>query len=593
MRFFIRYKNNLSRYISKNQLLLLLGFMLLGIKPVYSKNILDLQKYKTQEKQVLKDNTKIELINLNPNVGFWYLYKYRKPSQSSGISYHLELPYPDMKISLDKKDPGSIIIETKQDTYLCSLIDTSIIELISKSNKTNNPYTSICEGRVYIITKTSGRESTKEYVVDFLRRNIWGADTIAAFVKDVFFFDKYLVGSKSSTLSGKKTNHKKGFPLSAKTQEISDIATDYLGISYYKDGELWHPTPPKEDIDPEREPDDSRTVQAGQWYQTEYDPHVFVSVMKPSLIQESILKSYPKLVNALDPVENEATSYFIAFDLKTLNINFKLGTDHPSAEWSTRVQESMIDNPKGPDGIDSFLPLISSGKVNPAMLSYMVATFTGGFKRNHSAFMWGALATKNKGSHYGFMQEGVLFSTLNPELATIYMDTSGDVRMSTWTKDDDKLIPKLKFARQNGVSLIESVDSSGIPIPGKYVKYWGAGNWSGSEQKKQRALRAGICLQETGSSKFLIYGYFSSVTPNAMARLFQAYGCKYAMHLDMNALEHTYLALYKIDPKSNSVSIEHLVQGMEVLDKKNKDTIIPRFLGMSDNRDFFTITRKD
>ena len=560
---------------------------------LYSKTILDLQKYKTKETKVLKNKTKVELINLNPNIGFWYLYRYHKPSQPSSIFYHLELPYPNMSISLNQEDPESIVIKTNKDSYICKLIDAEIIEKISKSTKNNNPYTSVCEGRVYIITKTSGRESTKEYVVDFLRRNIWGADTIASFVKDVFFFDRYLVGSKSSTMSGKKSGHKKGFPLEAKTQDTSDIATDYLGISYYKDGVLQHPTPPKEDVDPEREPDDSKTIQAGQWYQTEFDPHAFISVMKPSLIEESILKSYPKLVNALDPVESEATSYFIAFDLKAHNMNFKLGTDHPSAEWSTRVRETMIDNPKGPDGIDSFLPLISSGKVNPAMIPYMVATFTGGFKRNHSAFMWGDLSTKNKGSHYGFMQEGVLFSTLNPELATIYMDAGGDVKMSSWTKEDSKLIPTLKFARQNGVSIIESIDNKGIPVPGKYVRYWGAGNWSGSEQKKQRALRAGICLQETKTSKFLIYGYFSSVTPNAMARLFQSYGCKYAMHLDMNALEHTYLALYKIDPKSNSVSVEHLVQGMEVLDKKNEDTIIPRFLGMSDNRDFFTITRKE
>ena len=30
-----------------------------------------------------------------------------------------------------------------------------------------------------------------------------------------------------------------------------------------------------------------------------------------------------------------------------------------------------------------------------------------------------------------------------------------------------------------------------------------------------------------------------------MARIFQAYRCDYAMLLDMNALEHTYLAMYR------------------------------------------------
>ena len=578
---------------------------------IYAKSILDLQAYKTKEKKILKDKTKIELINLNPNVGIWYLYLYKKPKNHAKISYHLELPRTNMTIKLDPKNPESILISSGAETYSCQLISTEVIEKISKSNETNNPYTPICDSRIYIITQTSGRESTKEYVVDFLRRNVWGAEKIASFVKDMFFFDKYLTRSSSSPLSNKNEGRKKGFPIPAQTQAYSDISTDYLGISYYKDSStIIHPTPPqKESVSKNTKSDSTKNIatglkdddlanndsylQAGNWYQTEFNPHVFISILKPSLIKEEILKSYPKLVNALDPIENEATSYFIAFDMKVLDINFKLGTDHPSVEWSSRVLETMKTNPKGPDGIDSVLPLHTSGKVNPEDLSEIVATFTGGFKRNHGAFMWGDLAKKNKGSHYGFMQEGVVFSSINPDLSTIYKDTTGTLNMSTWTKEDNKLIPKLKFARQNGVALIETIDSSGISVPGKYVKYWGAGNWSGSEQKKQRALRAGICLQENNDSKFLIYGYFSSVTPNAMARLFQAYGCSYAMHLDMNALEHTYLALYQIDPKSNSIKIEHLVQGMEVLDKKNKQVLIPRFLGMSDNRDFFTITRKD
>jgi len=75
-----------------------------------------------------------------------------------------------------------------------------------------------------------------------------------------------------------------------------------------------------------------------------------------------------------------------------------------------------------------------------------------------------------------------------------------------------------------------------------------------------------------------------------MARVFLAYGCRYAMHLDMNALEHTYLALY---PRSGAqLAVEHLVPGMAVLDKSLGTTLMPRFLSFPDDRDFFYLTRR-
>ena len=128
-------------------------------------------------------------------------------------------------------------------------------------------------------------------------------------------------------------------------------------------------------------------------------------------------------------------------------------------------------------------------------------------------------------------------------------------------------------------------------MPGPLVSRWGHGNWSGSANKKLRTLRAGVCLQENQAGRFLIYGYFSSVTPSAMARVFHAYGCRYAMHLDMNALEHTYLAVYK--RQGSKVAIQHLIQGMNVLDKSEAKQYIPRFLGYADNRDFFYIMRRE
>jgi hypothetical protein len=98
-------------------------------------------------------------------------------------------------------------------------------------------------------------------------------------------------------------------------------------------------------------------------------------------------------------------------------------------------------------------------------------------------------------------------------------------------------------------------------------------------------------MQESGESRYLIYGYFSDATPSAMARVFQAYGCRYAMHLDMNALEHTYLALYT--RKSGKTVLQHLISGMSEVDRKGGDRLSPRFIGFPDDRDFFYLLRKE
>ena len=129
-----------------------------------------------------------------------------------------------------------------------------------------------------------------------------------------------------------------------------------------------------------------------------------------------------------------------------------------------------------------------------------------------------------------------------------------------------------------------------MSVPGPLVSRWGEGNWSGSVDRKLRTLRAGAALQEADGKRFLLYAVFTSATPSAMARVFQAYRCGYAMHLDMNALEHTYMALYRRE--GTSLSVQHLIRGMSQVDKSVKGSYLPRFLGYPDNRDFFYLLRK-
>jgi hypothetical protein len=62
------------------------------------------------------------------------------------------------------------------------------------------------------------------------------------------------------------------------------------------------------------------------------------------------------------------------------------------------------------------------------------------------------------------------------------------------------------------------------------------------------------------------------------------------MHLDMNALEHTYFALYT--RKNGQILVQHLIEGMAEVDRKGGDELAPRFLSFPDDRDFFYVTRK-
>jgi hypothetical protein len=286
--------------------------------------------------------------------------------------------------------------------------------------------------------------------------------------------------------------------------------------------------------------------------------------------------------------------YLVAFDLARFEVHYALGTTHPGVEWSSRVQSRMKDaSMPGPDGIGTSEPLVRTGLINPSDAPRTVAGFIGGFKRYHGAFRDGPLALKNRGSHYGFLEDGVLFSTLQPELSTLYVLDDGRVDMKTWTAEDNTmLLPRVRSALQNGVPLVTEFDAAGrIPIPGPLVNRWGDGNWSATADSKQQTMRAAVALQESQGRRYLVYAFFWSATPSAVSRVFQAYQCRYGMPLDMNALEHTYLAVYK--RQDATISVQHLIRKMADVDMTVKGKNVPRFLGYPDDRDFFYLSRKE
>jgi hypothetical protein len=515
---------------------------------------------------------KATLVDLNPQINAWFVLTLDWGRGS--VSYHLENPQPhEQQIRL--ADAHGLTLSRGKDSIACDLWSGQAATALETARRSSLPYAPLCDGRLYLRNSVAGGYTQLEKVTGFLRSHVWGGEEIIGFTRRQFFGDAFLEkGSPAATPEAPASAPPSANdPLpAALNPSDSDhaVVPEHLGIELAKSG---------------------RGVSLGQWYPAVDQPGIYVSVMQPQAVAPDILASDRGTVASLDPVESAALVYLVAFDLEQFDLGFALGTEHPAVGWSERVLDSVRD-PKlpGPDGIGSVAPLVRTGMISPAFAAATAATFTGGFKREHGAFRYGALAQQNRGSHYGFVEQGTVFSKLQPGLATLYVLDDGSVDMKTWTAADDALLPRVKYARQNGVALVQYDSAKDKPVPGALVARWGAGNWSGSTDEKLRALRAGACIQQTPSRRFLIYGYFSSATPSAMARVFQAYGCRYAMHLDMNALEHTYLALYR--RRGKEVEVEHLVEGMQEVDKKVRGQMVPRFLGFPDNRDFFYLVRR-
>ena len=141
------------------------------------------------------------------------------------------------------------------------------------------------------------------------------------------------------------------------------------------------------------------------------------------------------------------------------------------------------------------------------------------------------------------------------------------MNMTTWRAEDDAALANIRYARQNGVPIIDYDQRTHTGAPGALVNQLGTRQLVGfgGRAAAYAARRRCVCKRRD-STRYLIYGYFSTATPSAMARVFQAYGCSYAMHLDMNALEHTYFALYT--RSAGQLVVQHLIDGMGEVDRK-------------------------
>ena len=507
------------------------------------------------------------LTDLNPVQHAWYVLELRD-ANGALQAYHLQLPEPEhQRLMLDAADGSRLLITGSDGDVHC---DLSGAETLATAAARRLPYVPLCGGKLYLRRRLRGAESGLETVVEFLRDRVWGGEVLVDAVKAQLQDSQREVGEL--TASGALPGTVVGGPRPARVADPfvdAAIATERLGIGVDAPGRLL----------------------TGQWYAARAQRGVFVSVMEPAAVAPDILDQHLGSVNPLDAVERAALTYLVAFDLAQFDVAFAMGTEHPRVDWSPRAFAAHAQSEwPGPDGFATVSPLAMTGMVPPWQTARTVATFVGGFKRDHGAFKYGAFSRSENGNHYGFMEDGTVLSSLKAGLATLYVLVDGSVHMSTWVERDNRKLELVRYARQNGVALVERDHETGESRPGLLVNRWGPGNWSGSSESSLRALRAGMCLANQDGKSWLIYAYFSTATPSAMARVFQAYDCDYAMLLDMNALVHTYLALYQ--QGNHRVSIEHVVRDMSQADPVLRGTPVPRFLSTPDNRDFFYLTRR-
>lgn len=536
-------------------------------------SVVDLAPMRQTAEAVEADGTLWRLTDLHPGVAAWFMLE-RRPAEGRrerARAWHLESAAPGrQRVTLLPGSPPALALNLGDTALDCPLVpETGGDDPFAAAAQSGLPYAPVCGGALYLRNAVAGSRTNREAVSDFLRENVIFGEDLVNLIKGSLYEDAFLetAMARPEAEAGAVVAGPGSARLDRRPVMRSAIGLPVTGAE--------------------------GGMEAGSWYAVDGIAGVFASAMQPGMIEAALLSD--RAVNWLDEVERRADVYLVAFDLTEFTLGYELGTDHPGLEWSSRPQRSGADwRIPGPDGFDRAAPLVRTGMLSPALTPRVAAAFAGGFKRDHGAFRFADYATFNRGHHYGFISNGVTFSRLQPNLATLYVTLDGEIGMKTWQAEDDALIPRLAFARQNGLPLVQRDPETGAVVPGDRVVQWGGGNWSGSAEAQLRTLRAGACLRRAGGRQFLIYAYFSTVTPSGMARTFQAYDCDYAMLLDMNSPELTYLAVYRPNAAGDGLEPMHLARPMAGSDPAGRGgSRIPRFVGFADNRDFLYLLRKD
>ena len=529
-------------------------------------DVVDLQPFATRAQQELATGVEVELVNLNPYVSAQYLLRVGKNV------LHLQFP-PYSRVELaplgvQYEIPGQLV-------QTCELYSEKgrIVSIPAKAS-----YTSVCGEGVYVRKRLNPHTPGMAAHAEMLRS--WGSWTESVINAYKGAREQLgLVGDEAEDQRQDDGASAKGAlspALLAPEHERTTLAARHLRIALSGV--------------------ENKRLAAGRWFSASNFDNTYVSVITPAHIHPSLFETHKDRVNSLyannGGAQRQSLVYLVAMDLGNYELGWVHGADHPGVAWSRR-HKLPRDNPRGPDGFNKLAPFVPTGTVSPVDLRATMATFSGGFQRRHGAFRYGELAKTRKAHHYGFMEDGVVLSSLTPGLATIVGYRDGRTELKTWLDADSARLKEQRYARQNGVPLIEGGGADTVGIPGRFVGKWGAGNWSGSAERELRTPRAAACLIDENGVRLLVYAYFSGHTPSGMARVLQAYRCDYAVHLDMNSAGQAYFALFrKTGEGPFDYQTEHLVKSMSSVDAWFKRRATPRFLLKGDYKDFFYVKRR-
>ncbi len=556
-------------------------------------SVVELQPYRTLQTLANDKGDSVKLTNLNPLVGSWYVLEYAVGGKKQ--AFHLEVfplaandhEKPKLSLYADglavilKKDtqyfplwaePGKGAGKTAAEYETTRLNAAPALSDVFKTMAAaRTPVGLLCNNMVLVRQQRPGSTSRIELATDILRETRVG-DWLVEKLKPMLIRAPEVAENQAGRAAVPGEN-------SPESPVDALVAPSFAKLAHKP--KLLNIATAAND----------QNMSYGRWYKTVQHPGVYVSVLTPSAIAPAILASYPDRVDPFGGSksgiqESGSVVYMLAIDMDRYGFGYAIGADHPNVEWSVKVKKTP--GMDGPDGFGTRAPLATIGALPPYLVDKVEGVFAAGFKREHGAFAFGPFSKINNSSHFGFVENGVVFSRLNPGLATAVIGPDGTMDLLTWPENGDQDFRYIVHARQNGVPLIDGIDANGVSIPGELVNNYGEGAWSGSANGRLLTIRTGMGIQEHDGHRFLLLGYFTGATPNAMARAYQAYQCRYAMTLDMNAPELCYSALYCRGGDGKIAGAEYLIKEMSAANGGNH----LRFLQTNDTRDCFYLFHK-
>ncbi len=209
----------------------------------------------------------------------------------------------------------------------------------------------------------------------------------------------------------------------------------------------------------------------------------------------------------VDSKRSFAVMHFLCVDLSKTDLRLVAGTNEPV----------------------SSIGLKGKGVIPKDEFTYnnLICAFNGGFRTKHG--------------QWGFIADGVSYVAPAKGIATVMVDSKGDIKMGTWGTPGFDTTENIVHLRQNLPPILEN------NIVNMKHDYWGA-----SIDNKTRVWRSALGISRDG--RWLVYGAGNSLGHDTLAAGMSLAGCDYAMQLDINDY-HTYLYTYKLngtDKKGNT-----------------------------------------